>query len=528
MPVVVSRENTKHPKIADNGALLPAFQKNITGGMDSVYTIPMNPTPATTSIGSGKHLYFDLERDECEEINDLCLEFSISCSSADVELAPFPYVLDRLVIESSKGSGDILKTIYPEEWFIWNQISLDEEGRNKWAKLSNWKINKLSQEGSSEQISISEKTKFRAGKSYKVYLPIPALFFHLDAIDMRQIRSDLRFRLEMANSSACLVSGTISNLSLDGINLLVRSFNEESYDKAAKEMRQRKNVHNYLYNDVERLQINDKTLTAGSTTRIPLDTFVGKSGMLAVIIKPATNPISSDRSIFDYQHLGKNTTFDITNSGGQSLLGNGTAISKEYLDSVFMMHTANPTLNGITFIPFTEDIKKTLAGVMNGVFEFSGLHDYLEITFDDAPVQEVQTVTMDSLGTTGSYKLAFEDGIISSSELDYNASTSDIETNLEAMPKCQELNLSATVSGTMATSLTQTFTFGNEDGAVNEELGKITYLGNGLDAKVSSTAITTYGEKGFVTGANYQVTVLMYKFKCLKVDKNGNLSCKEM
>ena len=235
MPVVVPRDAMKPMRVSDDGAVLPAFQKQITGGMDSYYTIPMNPAPPSNSIGTGKQLYFDLERDECSEINDMCFEFEISCTTADVELAPTPYMFERIVIEAAKGSGDILKTIWPEEFFIWNQITLDEESRDKWAKMSNWKINKLNQDGVSEQIAIGENNKFRVGKTKKIYLPLPALFLHLDSIDMKQIRSDLRFRFEMATSANCVVSGSASNLSLDNVNLFVRSFNEESYDNARRQ-----------------------------------------------------------------------------------------------------------------------------------------------------------------------------------------------------------------------------------------------------------------------------------------------------
>ena len=526
MPYVVPRKVRKHSKANDDDSLLPAFQQHITGGMDSIYTIPMNPSPASNSIGGGKTLYFDLERDECSEINDLCFEFNITCSTASVELAPFPYILERLVIESSKGIGDTLKTCYPEEWFIWNQITLDEEARNKWSELTKWKIVKSNQDNS-ERIWINDKTKLQPGKSYKCYLPVPALFFHLDSVDMRLIRSDVRFRFEMAQSSQCIVSGDANNLSLDSINLLVRSFNEETYDRAEREMQQKKTPHKYIYNDVERLQINDKTLTAGSTLRISTDSFVGKSGMLAVFIKPSTNPIASDKSIFNFVDLSKNTKWDITNSAGQSLIGNGTSISQEYLDSLFNTHTGNPHLQGITIIPFTEDIKKNFAGVLNGIFEYTSLHDYIEITFANAPVQEVQTITTESLGTTGSYKLAFEDVIISSTDLDYDATTSEIKTSLESIPKCKELNLSVSVSAGLDDNTTQTYTFGTDNGAVNEELGKLTYIGN-QTPKVSTSSITTYGEKGFTSGSNYQITILMYKFKCLNIDKNGNITCKDM
>ena len=526
MPEVVPRELLKPLKIKDNGALLPHFQKNITGGMDSYYTIPMNPAAPSNAIGGGKQLYFDLERDECGEINDLCLEFEVSCSTAEVELAPTPYWFERIVIEASKGSGDILKTIWPEEFFIWNQITQSDEARQRWAKLSNYKLVSLKQDGLSEKLAVGENNKFKVGETKKIYLQLPALFLHLDALDMKQIRSDLRIRMEMANSTSCVISGDASNLSLDNVKLFVRSFNEESYDNARRQTRQNKNKHKYVYTDCERLQINDKTLTASTTTRIPLDSFVGKAGMIAVYIKPSTNPVASDKSIYDYQNVGPSATFDVTNSAGQSLLGNGTAINEEQLNNIFSSETGNPHLDGLYVIPFCEDIKKTLLGVVNGVFDFVSVHDYLEITFDSAPTSEVHTITQNAVSSAGTYRYAFEKCGISDQELDYNSNASAIKTVLDATPELKERNITVTAGGDL-TSATQTITFNAGSGKVSEELGKITILGNGT-SKVNNTAVTTQGKKGWTTGSGYQITVLMYKFKCLHVDTKGNITCKEM
>jgi hypothetical protein len=526
MPVVVDRESKKHHKVHDDGALLPLFQKSITGGMDSFFTIPINPAAPTNLIGSGKQLFFDLERDECGEINDMCIEFEISCTSADVQLVPTPYLFERIVIESAKSSGDVLKTIWPEEFFIWNQISYDEEARKRWARLSNWGIVKLNQDGESEKINVNEQTKFRAGTTKKIYLQLPALFLHLDAIDMKQIRSDLRIRFEMSTDVA--VSGSASNLSVDNVQLIVRSFAEESYDNAKRQMRQKKNKHKYLYNDCERLQISDRTLNASTTVKLALDSFVGKSGMLAVFIKPSTNPSASDKSLFDYQNVGLNTTFDITNSAGQSLLGNGTPLTEEYLNTLFCSHTGNPHLDGVYIIPFCEDLKKNQLAVMQGVFDFVSVHDYLEISFGAAPTQEIHQITTAELGITGHYRLAFDSGIMDTSELEIDATETEVQNALAAIPKCAELNLSVSLDNAVDTSTTQNYTFSANSGKVSEELGKLTYLGHNGFPKVSSTAISTYGKKGWTSSANYQITILMYKFKQLCIDTKGNITCKNL
>lgn len=527
MPVVVPRETIKPQKVMDDGAYLPYFQKNMTGGMDSYYTIPITPSAPTDAIGSGKSVYFDLERDETGLINDICVRFNVSCTTSDVELSPTPYLFQQIRIWSSKGSGDLLKTIYPEEFLIWNQITQDEESRDRWSKLSNWHINKLKQDGASEKIHISEKTKLKAGETRDIYLQLPALFFQLDAIDMKHIRSDLRLEFVFDTAAKAVVSGSANNVTLNNIHLLIRSFNEESYDNAMRQTAQNKNKHKYLYLDCERIQVNDKTLQSQTTTRFALDQFVGKTGMLALYVKPSTSPTASDYSLWNFQDLGSDATFDITNSAGQSLLGNGTAVKSDQINNIFASQTGNPHLEGVYIIPFCEDIKQTMLAIPNGVFSMMGLHDYLEITFGSAPVQEVQQITTDQLGVTGSYRLGFSGGTIDSTELSYDSSVTDIQNALSALPVCKELNYSVTVDNTLENATTQNFTFNANSGKPSEELGNLTYIGN-QTPRVTGSSVVTQGSRGFTSGNNYEVTILMYKFKEICIDTNGNITCKEI
>ena len=178
-------------------------------------------------------------------------------------------------------------------------------------------------------------------------------------------------------------------------------------------------------------------------------------------------------------------------------------------------------------INFSRSVKHSLAGKPCGFFEFVGLRDYLEVTFDSAPVQEVQTINLDSLGVTGSYRYAFENGIISDQELDYNDEPSDIQTAINAIPQLQEKDITVTVNDGIDAVTAQTVTFNAGSGQVSEDLGKITILGNGIP-KVTSTALTTQGKKGWTSGSNYQVEIFMYKYKCLEVFKNGRIICKDL
>ena len=331
-------------------------------------------------------------------------------------------------------------------------------------------------------------------------------------------------RLEWSND--IVISGDRTNLSLDNLNLIIRNFAEENFDHNHRVDQQIKNNHKYYYLDCERLQYNDKTLTAGSTTKFALDQFVGKCPFLIVVIKNSSSPQASDKSQIDYVEVGDDATFDITNPSSQSLLGQGTALKESQIYQIFKQQTGNPHLKGVYLIPFCENVKKSMAGVVNGFFDFVGLKDYLEIKMGNAPTSEVHTITQNAVSSAGTYRYCFANGgAISDQELDYNSNAAAIKSALESMPQLAERNITVTAGGDL-TSATQTITFSSNAGRVADELGKISIIGNGT-SKVNNTAVSTVGKRGFTTGSNYQVEIFMYKFKCLKVHKNGHITCED-
>ena len=524
MPKLQNLADVELPKVNENGALLPLHQATMVGGMDSHITIPATPAIASTILGSGNTYYYDLEPDEIGRIDELCFRFRITCSTADVECLPPEQWFTRIVLESQKGSGDELIHIYPENMVFWHWLTENREAREKSSHLCNYARTELKSE-SAEKYWTTEKTKFKAGETRDVYLQIPALFLHLNALDMRHTRNDFRFRFEFSND--IVVSGDRTNLSLDNLNLVAQTFSEEPYDYRHRMGRQQKNKHKYIYLDHEILSYNSYTLTAGSTQKFALDQFVGKCPFLFVVIKPNNNPVASDKSKIDYVEIGKDGTFDITNSASQSLLGNGTAIKQDYIYDQFSKQTGNPHLRGVYMINFCKNVKQSLAGKPNGFFEFVGVRDYLEVTFDSAPVQEVHTINLGTTATSGTYRYAFENGAISDQDCDWNDSNSDIDTVIEAMPQLVDRNITVSVNDGINNTTSQTITFDARAGKVSDELGKITILGNGTP-KVTSTSVSTVGKKGFTTGSNYQVEIHMYKFKCLEVAKNGNITCKDL
>ena len=71
MPKITSRQ--KHlPKVIENGGLLPAYQSEATIGRDTMYTIPIQPSPNSNALTNGSQIYFDLEPNEVDQIDDMC------------------------------------------------------------------------------------------------------------------------------------------------------------------------------------------------------------------------------------------------------------------------------------------------------------------------------------------------------------------------------------------------------------------------------------------------------------------------
>ena len=100
-----------------------------------------------------------------------------------------------------------------------------------------------------------------------------------------------------------------------------------------------------------------------------------------------------------------------------------------------------------------------------------------------------------------------------------------MKANIDSIPALAERGITASVSAQFDTRTTQDITFDTRAGQVSEELGLISALlsADTTARSVSSVALQTKGKSGWTSGSSYQVEIHCYKFKCLKVGKNGKL-----
>ena len=87
-------------------------------------------------------------------------------------------------------------------------------------------------EGSVKYWSKNTRNTFPASRSVEVLLPIPLLFLKKCILDGRHLRESLRFRIEL--SSKIAVSGAVSDVSLDNVEFVVKSVEEDAVDVQAR------------------------------------------------------------------------------------------------------------------------------------------------------------------------------------------------------------------------------------------------------------------------------------------------------
>lgn len=527
MPTVISRLKAKLPTVADveDKSLLPHFQSVASVGQREHFIVPIQPAAPTNSFSNGATLYYDLEPHEVREVSDIVVRLKISATS-DTRIVGCPYLFDRIVIEGDHGSGPEIARIYPETIVAWNMLTENDETQQKCAEMGNYSLKKVKSKNLRKYYT-DESNYIRANQSKEIYLPLPLNWIKYGALHLGHIKNDIRFRFECSNS--VVIDGSASNLSLDAFDFLISSHSEEEFDAKANIAQRMKHKHSFIFLEPERLQINTKTYTASNKTEIFLDQFTGKIAFMLVVLKPSTTPTASDKTLFDYREIGPYGTFDLENSAGKSLLANGTPINQNQLYTQFHDQIGSRPWQGVYIIPFCEDIKKSIAGHINGFYQARGSKDKLCIVPDSAPTQEVVTISTGATASAGTYRYAFENcGGISDQEVDYNDSTSDLLSAINAMPQLADIGLSASaVNANLDATTSQTVTFDAKCGSVYKELGKLTIVGNGIP-KVNSSSVTTFGKDGFTTGSNFTCEIFAFKFCKLIIDQQGNLSKKEL
>ena len=405
-------------------------------------------------------------------------------------------------------------------------LALNDEQQQEFAKLGNFALPEIKSKNQ-KKYYYNESNYIRNGETKDIYLPLPLNFLNFGALDMSHVANPIRFKFYA--SSTAVIDGSVANLSLDNMEMLVAGHHESDFDANAREGSNKSKNHAYNFLSVSRLQVNTNTLTASTATDIYLDSFANKCAFLIIVIKGSTTPVAADGTLFDYYEIGKNGTITLQNASGKDLVHNGNPLNQSVIYEHVNQQLGRKPYQGMYIIPFCEDIKKSLAGHINGYMQMQGDKRKIQITFDSAPTQEIHSISLGTTASSGSYRYAFENLALSDQDADFDDSTADLLSIINAIPALADRGLSAsTVSNNINTSSTHNITYSARSGRVCDELGKITILGNDGIPKVTATTVNTYGDDGFTTGSNYQVEIFNFHWSKFIVGKDGSLSVEQL
>ena len=71
-------------------------------------------------------------------------------------------------------------------------------------------------------------------------------------------------------------------------------------------------------------------------------------------------------------------------------------------------------------------------------------------------------------------------------------------------------------------------TFETVNFGTSTDASEITIFGDSLGVSVDTSAVSTKGKSGWTSGSSYQVEIHCYKFKCLKVGKDGRITTSDL
>ena len=516
--------NTKKGK-----AKIPANQVAMTNQRNSVYTIPISPAPNSNSFENGKTLLFDLDPMECAQISDIELRFTLSVSTAAVQLCPAPYLIKTITIYASPLANVELCKIYPESIIAWNYLSQSAEQRERAQQECMYKEVRTRSDNTAKIRSNPEYNTISVGETRRVSLPLPVGFFQYLAIDGRNLRNPIRFRIDLQSDIA--VSGSVSNVSLDNVEFVIKSVDEDRHDVMARDRLQKNYKQKYVYLDVEKNSYNDKTLAPSTKVSYDLQSFNGVSPFAMVCVRPTTQSASA-QTRWKFYDIGDGL-FDIENSGGSSQIGNGTPLRADYVKKWFCEETKNPMPYGMYFVPLCEAgyFRRALAGAMvSGGFEFVGAHQNLCITYGDGGVAEVHNIAKTSpSASSGNFRMASSHAGSSPNAIAYNSTTTAIVNNINDIQDIADRDYTMTAANLMNNASATTITFSVRDGSPSKDIGVIHPIGDGMYDAVTST-VSTRGRTGWIsgTGTDYTTEIYFFKFKELCIDQFGNLDAREL
>ena len=453
---------------------------------------------------------FVLEAGSTYRIRSIVLKITVSVSGGAARLAPVPLWFDHIDTRANGGSS-LLNTLYGDQ--IYHALSTIPQDRLP-AVLRACNMDE-------DWDALGE---IPSGATRTFYLPLIGHPFAAGAQGLfwNGVRSDCHFELF---SQPAKISGA-GTVTCDDISFVLSSQTNVSPIDLQTSARLMSSTMSARHIEFQPQIFTNVNIQAAKKTQLRLDGINGNAAWLSVLIRD-TGASNTDDGLRNTKSL-RGGTLDLETSSGQSIYGDGTAVDVDFIQAfVNPSHYANnfPDKHNWYQINLTDSTRGAYAGSMgSGFLSFGGSSaaPMVAITPGAAAVDAVDTLTIDSGGSTGSYVLSYKG--FDTTTIASGALPSTIKAALEALPSMKDADgqpITVTVSAAFNAGANPTITY-----EADADIGNQSVLFRELDgARTATTARTTDQVVGWhaTSGNTYEVVVYAAVFRDLLV-KSGSLN----
>eukprot|EP00808_Paulinella_micropora_P007649 g59637.t1 len=261
------------------------------------------------------------------------------------------------------------------------------------------------------------------------YLPLVHTWLNGMDLDLSTLRGDLEIRFYPRGSIFVAAQSAVNGqsapavpctASLGEIRFITGCTQLPNGMRLGRNPQKMGKVTEQKYIDFVQYTAYGQKIKASDRLAIDLDQFAHHSGALFVFIRKSGDQTSysylgtdtntyypqytydTTGRLMTYDSFGDSATIDLEDVNGRSQLGEGTPIDERFFREETMGQLVRSSYlksNSVYMIPFTNDPKAMLDGVMDGYKTFTGNRERLVINGGLAPVATTATFTVPTLGS---------------------------------------------------------------------------------------------------------------------------------
>jgi hypothetical protein len=503
-------------KVLTKNQIMPAYQTMKNNHQKRFEVIPLNDFSSTALQNPNGRIRIVVPRASWTHCDNVMFRFDVTSQNNSMSVVPTPYWFSRVDIRSANGNN-LLQSMYSDT-LMYNLLSVLND-----SQLQSY-CDSIGLDKRVANLGRADAHPQNVQKSY--YLPLIGSCLSSD-LNWAKQQTDLiiEFFVSPNGISASWSAGGIPYVNNCALQIESRTSSKNDIHQSYPN-----DVHSNTYLDVVPILKTSQTLTAGSQYSLQLDSLKGICSHLVVNIR-ATGTSDSYAWFQSADIFGKNpnSVVNILSPSNQGLLSDSTVPVQVLKDDVIAKNFKNAVLSDKSIyltIPFTENVVKSLAGIMDGCFEFKQEKNNLALTPAQNKTNQVFTLATStaSVLTSGYFQVKVRNEL--TEPIAWNATVAQIKSAIEGLQVSQSNNVVVTCAndftannGSVAVTVNSPSLLFNEN-----EWSIVSNCATGSNVQTGiSTTLTTAGNMGVASNTSYDIIVYAFMYKMIS-QQGGSVS----